>query len=468
LAEADVEDKAFGTRSRARHLTATPAAGEGSELARGGALCFHAGVPRIRIVFPTAWDRHQLAARPAARPDGCELLFEEPADADCPADLDVDAFVDRAVRDWRGDTDAVFSASDYPGAAVAAAIGTGLGLPASDPAAVLRAAHKGLCREVAARILPDATPPFRVLDPDRVAASDAPLDVPLPCFVKPAKGAFSVLARRVASEGELRAFLRDPLVHEYRNGYLRIQRRLVERWLGPGVDARAFVAEGVLHGRMATVEGYCTGERAFALGVVDSLRHQATGSFTGFEYPSALPAQVCTRMEAIACRLAEALSLRWTMFNVEMLWDERTDGIGIVEINPRMCGQFADLYEKVDGVHGHRVALELAIGREPLRPRGRGAHAFAGSYPLRVFEPVRVVRAPSADDLAAAAALSPDALLIAEVTAGDELADFGSGEDGHSCRCAVVNVGAGSRAELTRQRDRVLARLDYRFAPVER
>jgi len=181
---------------------------------------------------------------------------------------------------------------------------------------------------------------------------------------------------------------------------------------------------------------------------------------------SALPAALQQRMADIACRLARALGLRWTMWNVEMTWDPATDAVGIVEINPRMCGQFADLYEKVDGVHGHRVAIELALGRTPDRRRGRGAHAVAASWPLRVFAPCRVVRAPSAAEVAAAMGAFADVLCWNEVAPGDVLAEFARGEDGHSHRYAVVNAGAASRPALAALRTAVLTRLDYQFAPL--
>ncbi len=418
---------------------------------------------RVRILFPTAWDRQQLLARPELWADAFDLVVEAPDDADCRADFDVLGYLDGAVRDWRGVVDGVLSSSDYPGIAVAAAIGSGLGLPSSGAASIMRAAHKGQARAVMAAALPELTPAFVVLDPD---AHELPRGVPMPCFVKPAKGCYSVLARRVEDEEQLRTFLRDPRVADYRRGYLRIYAQLVARYLGPDVDATAFVAEEVLRGQLVTVEGWSTDRETHALGVVDTVRHEHTGSFTAFCYPSLLPRKVCARLEVAACRTAAAFGLRWTMWNVEFLWDPTTDRIGIVEINPRLCGQFADLYEKVDGVNGYRLALELACGVVPEVDRGAGVCAAAASYPMRVFEPVRVLQVPNEQDLAAACALSPMAMAWNEVRGGDVLDDFATADDGASYRYAVVNVGAASHEGLAAQRDLVLQRLGYRFAPI--
>ncbi|MCA8953205.1 MAG: ATP-grasp domain-containing protein, partial [Planctomycetes bacterium] len=306
-----------------------------------------------------------------------------------------------------------------------------------------------------------ATPPFEVVDFERLETSVA--RAPLPGFVKPAKGCFSVLARAVATRDELSAFLRDPLVADYRGRYLAIYRRLVERYLGADVDGTAFVVEGLLRGRLVTVEAFATDTEVVPLGVVDSVTDPQHGSFVAFEYPSALPAEVQRRLEAVTARLGAAFGLCWTMFNVELMWDAATDRISIIELNARMCGQFADLYEKVDGVHGHRLALELACGRRPAFRRGSGPCAVAASYPLRVFEPVRVVHAPDPGELAAAVARLPEAMAWNEVATGDRLTDFASCDDGKSYRYAVLNVGADSRDGLQQARDTFVAAAGYRF-----
>jgi hypothetical protein len=170
-------------------------------------------------------------------------------------------------------------------------------------------------------------------------------------------------------------------------------------------------------------------------------------------------------MAAIAERAVLAAGLDAALFNAELIWDPAADRIAIVEVNPRMCGQFADLYAKVDGVSGYEVALALAAGEPPPRRRA-GPDAAAASVPLRVFEPVRVARAPGAADLAAAEALYPGTMVWSECATGDLLTEFGLWEDGRSCRYGVVNLGAPDRAALLERLEAVRARLGYRFEPV--
>src|SRR5262245_1939816 len=113
---------------------------------------------RVLVAFETVWDRRQLDLALAGTGDRVELVVPEPADADCRADFDALAFVERAVAGELGRIDAVLTSSDYPGAAVAAAIASRLGLPGPSPASVLRAAHKWYSRQLQREVVPEATP----------------------------------------------------------------------------------------------------------------------------------------------------------------------------------------------------------------------------------------------------------------------------------------------------------------------
>jgi biotin carboxylase len=415
---------------------------------------------RVLCVFETMWDRKQLrACDPAALP-ALEVIFPEPADEDCRADLDVHAYIDAAVRGDLGRVDGVVTSSDYPGAAVAASIAARLGLAGPSPRSVLRAAHKWVARLAQREAVPEAVPPFALLDP---RAADLRPGIPLPCFVKPVKGSFSLFARRVDTQTELEALLRSDGVQEFSEHYVRIFDRLARELAGIDVDAGSFIAEGLLRGAMVTVEGFVARGQVVILGVVDSVLHPGTSSFARFEYPSALPDDVQKRMGEIAERAVRALGLDATLFNAEMMWDRESDAIAIVEVNPRMCGQFGDLYQKVDGTHGYEIALALALGRQP-RPRVReGRHAIACSQPLRVFEGARLERAPSAADVAAVEAEHPGAQVWIECSSGQEFGDF-SWEDGSSQRYAVLNYGADDRADLARRGRALQARLGFRWS----
>ena len=128
------------------------------------------------------------------------MAFPEPNDVDCPSDFDPVAYVEGAIRGELGPIDGVLSSSDYPGATVAAAIATGLGLPGPRPEQVLGASHKYYSRLTQRAVVPDAVPDFGLLDPRR---PDAPAPLRFPFFVKPVKGAYSVHARRIGDASPL-------------------------------------------------------------------------------------------------------------------------------------------------------------------------------------------------------------------------------------------------------------------------
>lgn len=418
----------------------------------------------VLVVFPTMWDVKQLESCRSAWADQYDLIFAGPADADCDADFDVLAFIDRVCDEYGGAISGVLSSSDYPGATVAGAIAQRLNLPGTPPAVLLRCAHKYYSRCLQREAVPEATPWFALLDPSRPAAVSVPS---FPCFVKPVKGAFSVLARRIEGPERLAAFLARPEVSRYTDEYLRIFNRLVARHTDFKFDGRYFIAEELLTGRQVTVEGFCHGGDVEILGIVDSVLHPATGSFTQFTLPSSLPANVQERMYDIACRFARAAGLRETLFNIEMVYDAATDRIRIIEVNPRLCGQFADLYEKVYGTHGYLVALALATGQRPDLCRGNGHFGAAASVPLRVFEPVRVLGSPAPERVRRVEAEFPETLVWNECASGDVLGCDLADEDGFSHRYAVVNLGAASEKELGERAAQIEAALAYSFVPLK-
>lgn len=410
---------------------------------------------RVLVVFPTLWDGRQLAHLPAEVAAQYELVLDEPADDEVRWDFDVDAWVAERARRWRGKIDGVFSSSDYPGALAAAALAAELGLPGAPLAAVLASAHKHAAREIAAAVVPECTPRFTLVDPDVRASWPRAY----PCFVKPVRGSFSIFARRIASEQELAQLFASPALAEYRAYALELFTRFARR---AGFTRRSdlFLAEELLSGVQVTLEGCVRAGTVECLGIVDTGFHAGTTSFARFDYPSVLPEAVQARMRALAERLVLALGLAHTLFNLELFYDAERDRIGLIEVNPRLCGQFADLYAKVDGRGGYEIALALATGAE-LPPRRPGAFPAAASVPLRTFRSVQVRRAPTAALLAEVELRHPGTLAFNECAVGQELAVRSDLEDGYSVRYGILNLGAESRCDVLEKSTRIERELGY-------
>ena len=94
---------------------------------------------------------------------------------------------------------------EYFGALIAAVVAEKLGLPGNDPRVVLTAQHKFHARKAFAQIAPEAPTRFAAFPYSVGRREDFPFD--FPCFVKPVKATFSVLARRIDSFGQLRRHL---------------------------------------------------------------------------------------------------------------------------------------------------------------------------------------------------------------------------------------------------------------------
>jgi len=389
--------------------------------------------------------------------------LKRPFDHECPWDFDVLGFIEEQVAAGKA-LDGVFSSSDYPGAIAAGAISQRLGLPGSSPSRILASSHKYYSRIAQRDATPDSTPWFQLVDPKRPRGGASELH--FPCFIKPVKGAFSVMSRRLDSWEDLESFLSKPSLGEFLIHYVFMFNRLVRGLTDFELDGGYFIAEDLLRGRLVTVEGYATGSSVEVLGIVDSVRHAGTMSFVRFDYPSSLSRRVQARMREVAISVVQGLGLKDTLFNIEMMYDLRRDRVFIIEVNPRMCGQFADLYEKVDGRSGYDVALALAVDEPPPEKRARTGYRFASSFTLRIFAPARLVEAPSAEEIAEIEKRFDGTRIWPEAAKGDRLEDFESLEDGRSFRYAVVNLAAPDRDSLFQRFEEVRSALGYHFEPL--
>jgi biotin carboxylase len=425
------------------------------------------GAPReVLVVCSTFRDHREL--RRLARP-GVTYLFHDYASTSLEELIDgraegLDGVADPIAEIARisdevagRDIAAIVSTDDYPGAALASVLAKTLGLPGPDPKVSLICQHKYLSRLAQARILPGAVPPFWPID---VAAETAlPDGIAFPVFVKPMKSFFSIGAQRIDCAAELAEAKRRWIALD--DFFLPLE-RLLEREASVEIGTTRLIAEGLLKGHQVTVEGYAFGGEVDILGVTDSIFFPGTLAFSRFEYPSSLPDGVQERMAEMARRLMGGLGNG--MFNIEMMYDAREDRIAIIEINPRMASQFADLYEKVDGANAYEVLLDIGTGVRPSPKRREGRYPFAASCVLRTFEDYVVAALPSEDLLAELEYLYPDIRVEIHATAGRKLSD--EFQDGTSFRYGIVSLGGRDRADVLQSFEACSAGLGIVLLPV--
>jgi hypothetical protein len=404
---------------------------------------------KILVVFPKEWDRLELA-RPEYRGRyefvyaGFDL-FRFPQNARLAA-FDVFRFVNGLLERFRRERlDGVFSNNEYFGALIAAVLAEKLGLPGNDPRVVITAQHKFYARQAFTRIAPEAAARFAAFPYTVRSRADLPFE--LPCFVKPVRATFSVLARRIDRFEELQRHLAFWPFEKW------VIKRLVKpfndlmRWYTDfPLDAHHLIAEEILPGVQLNMDGYVHEGRVRVLGIIDENLYPGTCAFRSFEYPSRLPADVRARMTALAEKLLGGLGYRHGFFNLEFCWDPASGRIAVIELNPRMASQLSYLYECVDGLRPYEMLLALATGEAPEAAAGVARYAHAASFALRKFDGKPLAAHPTPEQVARVRREYPDAHLMLYLKRGASLARemkwLGS------YRYAVVNMAAASQELL--------------------
>ena len=404
---------------------------------------------RILVLFPKEWDRLEFE-RPEYRGRyefvyaGFDL-FRFPQNAQL-ATFDVFRFVNRLLERFRHERlDGVFSNNEYFGALIAAVVAEKLGLPGNDPRVVITAQHKFYARQAFARIVPEAAARFAAFPYGIRTRGELPFE--LPCFVKPVRATYSVLARRVDRFDELRRHLSFwPFEKWIIKRLVKPFNDLMRRYTDYELDAHHLIAEEILEGVQVNMDGYVHGGRVRVLGAIDENMYPGTSAFRSFEYPSSVPPEARARMTALAEKLLAGMGYRHGFFNLEFCWDPASGRIALIELNPRMASQLAYLYECVDGVRPYAMLLALAAGEAPEDERPAGRFRHAASFTLRKFDGKPLAAHPTPQQLARARREYPEAHLMLYLKRGSSLARemkwLGS------YRYAVVNMAAGSQEDL--------------------
>jgi hypothetical protein len=427
-------------------------------------------VPEVVALFPlgfarAAWQQRADAGALVPYFEGFDL-FAFPDNARLLA-FNLFRFVDRLARKYAGRRIAgIVTANEQFGALAAALLGKQLGLPHTDPLAVLACQHKAYFRERLREIAPEASTAHWALP--YTQDLDGPLGLPLPFYIKPVKATYSVLARRVDTREQLKRHLAFAPYERY------IIKRLVQPFndafealiSAPAryrVDAHWLIAEELLRGQQINLDGYVFRGDVRVIGCVDELMYPGTDAFLRFQYPSRLSAAVRQRANVLATRVIRGLGFDHGFFNIELFYDHAADRLRVIEVNPRLASQLADLYEKVDGLRIYDMLLELAQGRDPaLLPRRAPTAGVAASFVWRTFD--GAAPPPRATDEARAwlARRYPDALLLEHHKRGYGLKREFKWLGSH--RYATLNLGAADEASLHDRYAAICERLSW---PVE-
>jgi hypothetical protein len=392
-------------------------------------------------------------------------LFSFPSQARLPW-FDLTRFAQSQARrarrhGWAG----VVSHEEPFGALAAALVAQTAGLPGASPEAIVACQNKLRARQVLDTVAPEANLRYAALAADGTEEPPVLLG-PYPCFVKPVKSTFSILARPVADGGELAALRRQHGSARRLLGWLtHPYDRAARRVLPQAGSTRRWLAEELVRAPQYNLDGYVRGGALRVLGVVDAVMYPGTQAFARWELPGRLPAPVVARAAEVARRFLAAVGYTHGFFNFEFLFDAASDRLTAIEFNPRLASQFGDLYRRVQGIDPHAMAIALACGHDPERvPCVEPTARVAASLVWRAFDGAQVPPMPRAAGRAALARACPDAQLFLFGGRGAARREF-NWLGNH--RYGIVHLGARDADELRQRCLRAAEALGWPPAPYD-
>jgi hypothetical protein len=353
----------------------------------------------------------------------------------------------RQLKDFDGSIDAIIGFWDFPVSSMVPILCDRLGgLCCANLEAVVKCEHKYWSRLEQQKVI-EEYPRFGLVDPTR--DTGPPEGVSYPMWIKPVKSASSDLAFGVANQQQFQNALA-----QIRHGIGRMGApfEIVLDYLNlppeiASVGGQVCLAEETICGRQLTLEGYRYHGQTHTLGVVDSVRYDASPSFLRYQYPASIPERIAERMAEISDRIVRQVGLEHTTFNIEFFWDENTDALSVLEINPRHSQSHAELFAQVDGAPNHLALLRLVLGRNPTLPRRQGPYRVAAKWFLRRWHDGVVRRHPTELEIQRVQQDIPGVTVEVIAREGDRLSEL-IGQDSYSYILANIYIGAQDEAEL--------------------
>jgi ATP-grasp domain len=417
--------------------------------------------PRILILFDYDWDAQGLGAFADQYEffhDGFDL-FTFPDNAKL-IRFRIENMVKRLlVEHQRRPFQAVLSNHEQFGALAAALFAQEAGLVGPSPKSIIACQHKLWMRHLLDEVAPQCNLEYRGLTCE--IGEHPPVVNDLPKFVKPIKAAYSVLARTCNTQAELEALTLFSWHERW------VIRRLVEpfdrlrrQYLPEAPSAHRMVLEEPVQGPQYNLDGYMYQGKAYLLGVVDELMYPDTQAFLRFHYPSSLPGAIQQRALQVAQALLGAAGFDNACFNMEFFYVAATDRLTVIEFNPRLGSQLADLYQRVTGQNIFELQLKLALGQDPRLVTGSATEfTESASFVFRCFNGQAPPVPPSAEQIARLKQLLPSALLLLFHKSAVGLAREYKWLGSH--RYAVLHLEGKNGADLQRRFELACQTLGY-------
>ncbi|MDR9404538.1 MAG: ATP-grasp domain-containing protein [Halothece sp. Uz-M2-17] len=377
-----------------------------------------------------------------------------------------DQLLERAeeqLKRFSGSIDAIIGYWDFPVTSMVPLLCAHHGLPAPSVEAEMKCDHKFWSRLEQQAVVPQHTPAFSAIDPfAETPLANTTLDYPF--WLKPIKGTDSLLAFKISNRQDF-----DDAISKIREQIADIARpfnQLLNHVQLPpevaAIDGYHCIIEELMSGHQCTIEGHVYQGDVRTHGIIDSINYPRRSSFFRYQYPSRLPKGVKQEMMASSQHLMEHIGYDNGGFNIEYFYNPRNENIMILEVNPRISQSHSVMFQMVDGASNHKIALDLALGREPNFPYRQGEYGCAAKFHVRRFENAYVTRVPTEDEIRELEEQITGIKIDMIVREGMMLSDLIE-QDSYSYDMAHLHIGARNQKELLTKYRQVLELLPLEF-----
>jgi hypothetical protein len=168
-------------------------------------------------------------------------------------------------------------------------------------------------------------------------------------------------------------------------------------------------------------------------------------------------------MTDVTLRVMPRTKLNNEPFNIEFFHDPETGRISLLEINPRISKSHCPLFSFVEGASHQEIMIDLALGKKPEYPHGKGRYPMATKFMVRRYSGDAIVRrVPRREEIEALQKEVDGILAVVWVKEGDRLSSF-KDTDSYSFEYANIFVGGRSEEELLEKYQHCKKRLPFEF-----
>lgn len=388
------------------------------------------------------------------------------------ASFDIKALIEKAIKTIESagtSVDGVATFYDFPGTDLVPILAKHFNTPGPSIESVLKCENKYWSRLEQQKVIPAHIPQFQAVDPFDNEAF-AKIGILPPFWVKPMKAFKSFLSYQINGE---RHFYETMLEIQKHIDYIGEPFRYIMENYGEIPEEivmmpESCIAESPIGGFQCTLEGYCHHGTVVGYGIVDSIREEDSSSFARYQYPSMLPTEIQHRMIDIARSAITEIGLDNSPFNIEFFYDQTSDQVYLLEINPRISQAHTDMFEKIHGMSHHHIMTELALGRKPGVMEKKGDFNIAGHFMVRTQVEGTVLEVPSEEEKERVKKLFPQTEMKILVKKGERLAELSAVQDSYSYEIANIFIGARDELEMLERYQSTMEILTFRIEKEEK